>query len=121
MMYSFADERQRNDVCRTLADQVRPGLWGDDTGPSQGAKHLDPGVLSPGERVLWDLAWAVWNSAAVAGPSVTDLARLDETRLILVAGLLAAIAMDGPTVGSWNRSNVDHWLKLHAPAEEVRP
>lgn len=104
----FRDSNQRGRVCFVIAGRIRPGLWAlsprGDLRPTDEALALDDdggGTLSSSEKVLFDLAWSIWNSHN-DGPSMGSiLRRLDSVNTRFVGELLVALSGGLDAIDQW--------------------
>lgn len=102
-------------VVQAICARAKPGvaLWTLEGPTPLALKWRTRSPLSSGERVLFQLAWAVWNSSS-SKATVGDLLRsLDKGSLAFVASLLVAIA-DGNAVA------IDAWLAAQGPEQQVQ-
>jgi len=121
----FRTEQERPRVSRALCEQARlEGLW-TETGPTERAvalrerQAIDSVPFSHGERLLWDLAWDVWNSGnarhhGLEHTSVIECLEVFDTgNLSKVASLLAALAadMEQRAGGCSAGGDVERWLR----------
>ena len=100
------NDAQAARVAAALCDHLPRlrGLWRSD-GPT-----IDPAKLGPcssGERVVWEVAWSVWNNWR-GKVRLPDLMRLDGDHLERIGELLVA-------VGKGRAEAIDAWLELHEP------
>jgi hypothetical protein len=106
----FQNDQQLAAVCCAFLKLVNlESLW-TENGPSERAKALfkaDGGPLSSGERVMFLMAWALWNSRGKLS-FVEMLEKLDSGNLTAVGEFLIAYAA-GP-------ESINSWLDGHRPA-----
>jgi hypothetical protein len=109
----FENEKQRARVCRAILISARldgwkeygkPGgeLWTDE-GPTELAIDLldrDGGPLSTGERIMFLIAWSLWNGDGKL--RFDDVAyRIDGNNLRCIGTLLLAINEGGAAIEDW--------------------
>lgn len=92
-------------ACQALCDHLPAlhGLWA--PRPTVQPTYFSRRGISPGERVVWELAWAFWNGWE-GKMRLCDLMRLDAGNTRRVAELMLAVD-EGP-------EGVDRWLERHA-------
>lgn len=100
-------------VVQAVCARVAPGvkLWTLDGPTDVARKWHRRNPLSSGERVLFNVAWAVWNSDNVKATVADLVTRLDGRSLAFVASLLAALADGNPLA-------IDRWLAEQDPARQ---
>lgn len=110
----FQSTRERQAVCQTLMEVTGlPDLWGPD-GPTEAAVELvrqNGGPLSPGERVMLLVSFALWEGHKAL--RFEDLGRLDPRNLRAVGSLLTAIGRDAGLPPEVARSHVGRWIADH--------
>lgn len=105
----FRDDRQLAAVCQALCDRTTAlGLCWTINPPGVTARNrqlLRRFPHSHGERLLYDLAWSLWNGRR--NPALNELVNvLDRGNLTAVGALLIAIAY-GP-------DGIDRWLHVYS-------
>ena len=102
----FRNDAQLARVCELLCARVgKPGMWqvlsptsGEATDTACDFKAGNP--WSHGERLMFDVAWAVWNQSV--SPDFGELINvLDSERLALLGRLLIAIAGGSAAIDRW--------------------
>ena len=112
----FRTEGQRAAVCRSICTHAGLqafGFWDDDGATEIAIDYLerDGGPLSSGERIMFLVAWSIWNGEG--NVRLDDVAyRLDGRNLTAVASLLACMA--------GGADDVDRWLVTMADMEAAR-
>ena len=97
MSVLFQNDQQRAAVCSALCAKAGFASFWTEQGPSERAKELlkeDGGPMSAGERIMFLVAWAVWNGhGKVLLADVVE--RLDDSNLEAIGSLLVAFAQGG--------------------------
>ena len=111
----FRNDAQVSAVCAALCDPLPAlhGLWG------PGGCSIAPtglGAAFSGERVVWELSWALWNGyrASRKPCGLADLMRLDNDNWRRIGTLFVALADIRGSVA------VDEWLEAQAPRLRAR-
>ena len=99
----FSSESQLIRVCRAICSRARLAeLWTSD-GPTAQATDLlerDGGPLSSGERMVFLVAWSIWNGSGHV--TVGDVLRqLDSVSLTMLGKLMLAAGQGGGAIDAW--------------------